>query len=40
MHNEYSHDNIFHTILGLMEVETSVYRESMDIINHSQRPLP
>jgi lipid A ethanolaminephosphotransferase len=33
--NHYSHDNIFHTILGLMEVETEVYDESMDIIKHS-----
>lgn len=29
-----SHDNIFHTILGLMEVESKVYDESMDIIEH------
>ena len=28
---EYSHDNIFHTLLGLMEVETEVYDERMDI---------
>ncbi len=33
LHNRYSHDNIFHTILGLMEVETSVYMQEMDIIN-------
>ncbi|MFV2059605.1 MAG: phosphoethanolamine transferase [Gammaproteobacteria bacterium] len=33
--NNYSHDNIFHTILGLMEVETDVYDESMDIIKHA-----
>jgi lipid A ethanolaminephosphotransferase len=30
---EYSHDNLFHTLLGLMEVETSVYDKDMDIIN-------
>ena len=30
---EYSHDNIFHTLLGLMEVETEVYDKSMDIVN-------
>jgi len=28
----YSHDNIFHTILGLMEVETSLYDRSLDIL--------
>lgn len=36
LHNRYSHDNIFHTILGLMEVETSVYMEEMDIIEHNE----
>jgi lipid A ethanolaminephosphotransferase len=29
----YSHDNIFHTLLGLMEVQTNVYKKSMDILN-------
>ena len=32
---EYSHDNIFHTLLGLMEVETEVYDKNMDIVNFS-----
>ncbi|MBU1569136.1 MAG: sulfatase-like hydrolase/transferase, partial [Proteobacteria bacterium] len=31
--NEYSQDNLFHTVLGLMEVNTSVYDKNMDIIN-------
>ncbi|MCG2634186.1 MAG: phosphoethanolamine--lipid A transferase [Gammaproteobacteria bacterium] len=30
---KFSHDNIFHTILGLMEITTSVYRQEMDIID-------
>lgn len=30
--SKYSHDNIFHTILGLMEIETSQYDEKMDIL--------
>ncbi len=30
---QYSHDNIFHTILGLMEVETSIYDKNLDIIH-------
>jgi len=34
--DRYSHDNIFHTILGLMEIETSVYMEEMDIIDHNE----
>jgi lipid A ethanolaminephosphotransferase len=30
----YSQDNLFHTILGLMGIETEVYDPSMDIINY------
>ena len=30
---KFSQDNLFHTILGLMEVNTSVYNKDMDIIN-------
>jgi lipid A ethanolaminephosphotransferase len=29
---KYSHDNLFHTLLGLFEVETKVYDKSKDII--------
>jgi lipid A ethanolaminephosphotransferase len=29
----YSHDNIFHTVLGTMEVESSVYKSEMDILS-------
>jgi lipid A ethanolaminephosphotransferase len=29
---DFSHDNLFHTVLGLMEVKTSVYRKDMDIV--------
>ena len=32
--NKYSHDNIFHTLLGLMEIKTSIYNKSLDIIDH------
>ena len=28
---QYSHDNLFHSVLGLMGVETSVYEKSLDI---------
>ena len=31
--NEYTHDNLFHTILGLMEIDTSVYEKNKDIVN-------
>jgi len=33
-HKKLSHDNLFHTILGLMEIESSVYDVNMDIIEH------
>ena len=32
--NEYSHDNLFHTLLGLMEAETTSYNKNMDLIEH------
>ena len=34
--NEYSHDNIFHTILGLMDVQTQAYNVAMDFLEHSE----
>jgi len=33
MHEKYSHDNIFHTVLGLLEVDTSVYDKTMDLLS-------
>lgn len=30
----FSHDNLFHTILGLMEIESSVYNKRLDILNY------
>jgi len=30
---EYSHENLFHTLLGLMEVDTAVYDKKKDILN-------
>lgn len=32
MSHEYTHDNIFHTILGLVEIESSVYRKELDLV--------
>ena len=32
--NKYSHDNLFHTILGLFEINTTAYDRKMDIIDH------
>lgn len=35
-HEKYSHDYIFHTILGFMEIETSVYDKALDIVHGAQ----
>ncbi len=32
----YSQDNLFHTLLGIFEVETSVYDPALDILHHDQ----
>ncbi|OPY80502.1 MAG: Phosphoethanolamine transferase EptA [Syntrophus sp. PtaU1.Bin005] len=32
----FSHDNLFHTVLGLMEIETSVYKENLDILHKNR----
>lgn len=31
--NRYTHSNVFHTLLGIFEVETSVYRRDMDMLD-------
>ncbi len=36
--NEYSQDNLFHTMLGLFEVGTSVYDVKKDILNYHPSP--
>ncbi len=32
----YSHDNIFHTLLGLFEIESEAYDSSMDLLSRSE----
>lgn len=34
--NEFSQDNLFHTLLGLFEVKTEVYKKNMDILYDSK----
>ncbi len=29
----FSHDNLFHTVLGMMEIRTAVYKKDLDILN-------
>ncbi|MDH4468226.1 MAG: phosphoethanolamine--lipid A transferase [Bacteriovoracaceae bacterium] len=33
-HERYTHDNIFHTLLGLFEVETKLYDSRLDLVHH------
>ena len=34
---EYSHDNLFDTLLGLFEVKTEVYKKELDILNEARK---
>ena len=36
--NQFSQDDLFHTLLGLFEVETTVYKKDMDILNEARKP--
>lgn len=33
----WSHDNLFHTLLGIFDVQTSVYDSKLDILNHFRK---
>jgi lipid A ethanolaminephosphotransferase len=32
--NDFSHDNLFHSILGIMDVQTTIYEKELDIFNN------
>lgn len=34
----FTHSNVFHTLLGIFEIETSVYRAGMDILDSTRPP--
>ena len=36
-HQKFSHDNLFHTLLGLFEVETEEYKKDMDILFNARK---
>lgn len=36
----FTHDNLFHTALGFLEIETSAYRPKMDILDGCRKPEP
>ena len=35
----WSHDNIFHTVLGLLEIDTAIYDRELDITRPTQARL-
>lgn len=37
LENEYSHDNLFHSFLGLMGIKTSAYNADLDIFIQCQQ---
>ncbi len=37
-HLRFTHANIFHTVLGLLELETSIYRPELDILTGAKLP--
>lgn len=37
---QFTHDNLFHTVLGFMEIETAIYRPEMDMLNGCLWPEP
>lgn len=34
----FTHDNLFHTLLGFAEIETSIYRHEMDMLDGCRKP--
>jgi lipid A ethanolaminephosphotransferase len=36
LNDHYSHDNLFHTLLGVFEVRTEIYKPGLDILNKSR----
>lgn len=34
----FTHDHLFHTLLGFMEIETAIYQPEMDILTGARRP--
>lgn len=36
----FSHANLFHTVLGLFEIETRIYRPELDLLEGSRKPEP
>ncbi|MBF0358629.1 MAG: phosphoethanolamine--lipid A transferase [Magnetococcales bacterium] len=35
--NSYSHDNLFHTMLGIMDIKTSSYNQELDMFKHCRK---
>lgn len=39
-HNEISQDNLFHTLLGMMNIQTTEYQAAMDLLHKCRSPNP
>lgn len=37
-HQRFSHDNLFHTVLGFLEIRTSAYQAELDILDGCRKP--
>ena len=35
--NNYSHDNLFHSVLGIMDIKTKIYEEEMDVFKSCRK---
>lgn len=38
-HSPFTHDNLFHSLLGLFSIKTDLYRPDLDIFHPAQRPI-
>ncbi|MBL8450466.1 MAG: phosphoethanolamine--lipid A transferase [Dechloromonas sp.] len=38
LQQRFTHDNLFHTILGLLEIETTIYRKELDMLDGAHLP--
>lgn len=40
INSAYTHDNLFHSVLGMMDVETTTHNKNLDIVNHCRGKQP
>ena len=37
-HARFTHDNLFHTVLGILEIRTAIYQPNLDILDECRKP--